>query len=155
MKASERCIAQIKHFEGFRPTPYRDSVGVLTIGYGETRHITPVDAITESEADLMLRAHCAELGSEISALVHVSLTQGQTDALIDFAYNLGAAALGKSTLLEKLNEGDYETAANEFDRWIHADGKVLPGLVRRRRIEREWFTEPARPYAAQFIAPAS
>jgi lysozyme len=69
----------------------------------------------------------------------VSLNQGQYDALVDFTYNLGPAALQGSTLLRKLNAGDYAGAAAEFPKWCHAGRAVLPGLVTRRARERAMF----------------
>jgi hypothetical protein len=72
----------------------------------------------------------------VSRLVKVGLTQGQFDALVSFTYNLGARSLSTSTLLRKLNAGDYAGAADEFLRWNKAGGKVLNGLTRRREAER-------------------
>lgn len=70
---------------------------------------------------------------------HVPLTQGQFDALVSFAFNCGSLALSTSTLLKKLNSGDYEGAASEFMRWIHAGGKTITGLQRRRLLEKRLF----------------
>ncbi|EDH9820259.1 TPA_asm: lysozyme, partial [Salmonella enterica subsp. enterica serovar Typhimurium] len=77
--------------------------------------------------------------NDVSRLVKVKLTQGQFDALVSFAYNLGARTLSSSTLLRKLNSGDYAGAADEFLRWNKAGGKVLNGLTRRREAERALF----------------
>ncbi|EAA7932780.1 lysozyme, partial [Salmonella enterica subsp. enterica] len=77
--------------------------------------------------------------SDVSRLVKVRLTQGQFDALVSFAYNLGARTLSTSTLLRKLNAGDYAGAADEFLCWNKAGGKVLKGLTRRREAERALF----------------
>ncbi|MEG5623927.1 lysozyme, partial [Enterobacter hormaechei] len=77
--------------------------------------------------------------SDVSRLVKVGLTQGQFDALVSFTYNLGARSLSTSTLLRKLNAGDYAGAADEFLRWNKAGGKVLNGLTRRREAERALF----------------
>jgi lysozyme len=71
--------------------------------------------------------------------VHVPLTQNQFDALVSFVFNLGVGNFRTSTLLKKLNAGDNDGAAQEFGRWIHAGGKALPGLVRRREAERALF----------------
>ena len=73
------------------------------------------------------------------AAARVKLNQNQFDALVSFTYNLGAGALGSSTLLGKLNRGDFEGAADEFPKWNKAGGKVLNGLVKRRAAERSLF----------------
>jgi lysozyme len=139
MTASEDCIAALKRFEGFRERPYRDAVGVLTVGYGETRHVQPTRSVTEAQADLMLRAECAEIASELALIVKVPINQGQFDALVSFCYNLGAPKLLKSTLLGAINSGDFAFAATQFPRWCYAGGKVLPGLRKRREWERSTF----------------
>ena len=69
------------------------------------------------------------------ALVKVPLTQGQCDALTDFAFNMGLGNLGNSTLLRKLNAGYGEEVPSELLRWVYAGGEKLPGLVTRRQRE--------------------
>ncbi|MEG4228182.1 glycoside hydrolase family protein [Microcoleus sp. N9_B2] len=81
----------------------------------------------------------------VNSLYTVPLKQGMFDALVSFTFNLGSEALKKSTLLRKLNKQDYEGAAREFDRWIHGDGKVLPGLVIRRNKEEALFRRDGWP----------
>ncbi|WP_420285117.1 lysozyme, partial [Serratia liquefaciens] len=75
----------------------------------------------------------------VNQLVKVKITQGQFDALVSFAYNLGLRSLSTSTLLQKMNTGDKQGAANEFGRWVNAGGVKLNGLVMRRAAERELF----------------
>lgn len=77
--------------------------------------------------------------------MQVYLTANQKAALIDFVYNLGAGAFGSSTLLKKLNAGDYKGAADEFPKWVYAGGRVLGGLVNRRKIERDLFIKDTLP----------
>lgn len=145
MKASEKCLELIRRFEGFRSKPYRCPAGVPTIGYGSTRYAdgTPVkltDApITEAQADDIMRQTLGEYENAVNRYVTVPLSQNEFDALVDFAYNAGAKNLLNSTLLRKLNAGDRKGAAREFDRWVHANGEVLPGLVKRRMAERALF----------------
>lgn len=144
MRASENGINLIKQFEGCKLTAYQDSVGVWTIGYGWTQ---PVDGksvsngmvITQQKADDLLKQGVAQYESGVTNLVTVPLNQNQFDALIDFAYNLGVNALKGSTLLKKLNTGDYAGAANEFTKWNKAGGKELDGLTRRREAEKSLF----------------
>ena len=144
MQTSDKGIALIKQFEGCKLTAYQDSVGVWTIGYGWTQ---PVDgkpirsgmAIKQETAERLLKTGLVSYESDVSRLVKVGMTQGQFDALVSFTYNLGARSLSTSTLLRKLNAGDYAGAAGEFLRWNKAGGKVLNGLTRRREAERALF----------------
>lgn len=144
MQTSEKGIALIKQFEGCKLTAYQDSVGVWTIGYGWTQPVDgkPIRAgmtIKQETAERLLKTGLASYESDVSRLVKVGLTQGQFDALVSFTYNLGARSLSTSTLLRKLNAGDYAGAADEFLRWNKAGGKVLNGLTRRREAERALF----------------
>lgn len=144
MQTSDKGIALIKQFEGCKLTAYQDSVGVWTIGYGWTQPVDgkPIRAgmtIKQETADRLLKTGLVSYESDVSRLVKVGLTQGQFDALVSFTYNLGARSLSTSTLLRKLNSGDYAGAADEFLRWNKAGGKVLNGLTRRREAERALF----------------
>ena len=138
-------IDLIKKYEGFRPQAYQDSVGVWTIGYGTTRiNGEPVKAgmtITEDQAIQLVQQEVNRLWSQIESIVKVPINDNQMNALVDFAYNLGFNALKTSTLMKKLNAGDFTGAANEFGRWVYAGGKVLPGLVKRREAERQLFLQ--------------
>lgn len=149
MRASEKCLELIRRFEGFRAAPYRCPAGVPTIGYGSTRyadgtHVNLTDPpIQSDQADEILRATLGEYENAVNRYVSVSLNQNEFDSLTDFAYNAGAKNLLNSTLLKKLNAGDRKGAAKEFERWMYANGEILPGLVRRRMAERVLFeTEP-------------
>ncbi|ENQ1070488.1 lysozyme [Enterobacter bugandensis] len=144
MQTSEKGIALIKQFEGCKLTAYQDSVGVWTIGYGWTQPVDgkPIRAgmtIKQETAERLLKTGLVSYESDVSRLVKVGLTQGQFDALVSFTYNLGARSLSTSTLLRKLNAGDYAGAADEFLRWNKAGGKILNGLTRRREAERALF----------------
>lgn len=146
MQASDRLIAKIKELEGFIPVAKHLSIdrpGVFTIGYGETNGIQDGMTITEPEADTLLRARVQGFASRVESALDVPVSQGQFDALVDFAYNCGFGNLKTSTLLRKLNQRDYTGASKEFSRWTMANGKVLPGLVARRQLETEWFLEVA------------
>ncbi|WP_395263293.1 lysozyme [Enterobacter hormaechei subsp. xiangfangensis] len=144
MQTSEKGIALIKEFEGCKLTAYQDSVGVWTIGYGWTQPVDgkPIRAgmtIKQETAERLLKTGLVSYESDVSRLVKVGLTQGQFDALVSFTYNLGSRSLSTSTLLRKLNAGDYAGASDEFLRWNKAGGKVLNGLTRRREAERALF----------------
>lgn len=129
----------IKEFEGVRLQAYKCQADRWTIGYGHTTDVGPDDVITEAQAVFLLRQDVAESERAVNRYVHVPLTQNQFDALVSFVFNLGIGNFRTSTLLKKLNAGDYDGAAQEFGRWIHAGGKALPGLVRRREAERVLF----------------
>lgn len=151
---SARGIECIKHFEScLEPTgdgrfrAYADpahgwnvpTIGWGTIAYEDGRKVQRGDVITQERADALLAWEVAEKAAGVSRLVKVRLNSDQFGALVSFAYNVGLGNLGKSTLLKKLNEGDFDRAADEFLKWTRAAGKVLPGLVRRRKSERNLF----------------
>jgi len=145
MKTSVQGKDLIKHYEGLRLKPYRCSAGVPTIGYGSTYYPDGIKVamvgrpITEEEAETLLAATLIGFERDVDRMVGVPMTQGQFDALVSFAFNLGAAALRGSTLLKKLNQDDKDGAAHEFGKWIYAAGQVLPGLVKRREAEKRLF----------------
>lgn len=154
MRLSEAGLSILRDFEGFSERAYPDpgsSNGLpVTIGYGSTRDedgrpFRLGDTITRERADELLRREVAETERQVAAYVSVPLTQPQFDALCSFAYNVGVGAFGKSTLLRKLNAGDYAAAADELLRWDKNDGQVMPGLARRRRAERELFLSGGMP----------
>lgn len=132
-------------FEGFSATPYRDPVGIWTIGYGSTRDALgkPVTAHTPAVnrviAEGLMRRDLTHAATVVSDDVRVPLNDEERAALTDFVYNVGEGNFEGSTLLRLLNAGQYEAAAAQFDRWTHAGGRVLAGLVRRRAAEREEF----------------
>lgn len=145
MKTSDKGLALIKSFEGFRARPYLCPAGVPTIGYGATyypdgKKVTMRDKpVSEADATAMLRSMLVQYENGVERYVQVPITQGQFDALVSFAYNLGLAALKGSTLLRLVNERNFVGAAAQFSRWNKASGKVLPGLTRRREAERKLF----------------
>lgn len=139
MQISKAGLDLIKQFEGLYLKAYRCPAGVPTIGYGHTAGVAMGQTITQQQADDYLRRDVRQFERAVARLVTVPLTQGQFDALVSFAFNLGDGALAQSTLLRLLNAGDYAGAAAQFDRWNKAGGRVLPGLVRRRAAERALF----------------
>ncbi len=140
MNISNKGINLIKQFEGLELKAYKDSVGVLTIGYGSTGpHVTVGMTITESQAETLLKKDLSRFEKGVDDLVTVPLNQNQFDALVSFSFNLGLGNLKSSTLLRKLNSLDYIGAANEIPRWDKAGGKILKGLTRRRLAEKELF----------------
>lgn len=151
MKLNNQGIALIKNFEGLRLNAYRDIAGVWTIGYGSTRYhdgkvIKPGDKLTgEAEASALLANSLSQYIDAVNRLVKVALNQDQFNALVSFAYNVGADALGRSTLLKKLNQLDYAGSADQFLLWDKITDPTTGKKVRckpianRRKQERELF----------------
>ena len=142
MKTSQDGVNFVKQFEGFRATPYKDVAGLLTIGFGHL--IKPGEvfgAVSSVEAVGLLVRDLEEAENIVNTWVSVDLTQNQFDALVSFTYNLGGGRLKASTLLRKLNLGDYAGAASEFPKWDMAAGLHVPGLTRRRNAEQRLFNQ--------------
>lgn len=133
-------IALIERAEGRRCTAYPDpgtGGDPWTIGVGHTGpDVHEGLTLTVEQVDALLRQDLDRFERGVYRLVagHAT-TQSQFDALVSFAFNLGLKTLGDSSLLRLHNAGDYSAAADEFGKWIHASGHVLPGLVRRRAAE--------------------
>jgi lysozyme len=151
MKISNNGVAIIKTFEGLRLSAYTDSAGVWTIGYGSTRYqngkvIKPNDKLAnEQQADILFRNTLNQYENAVTDFVKITLTQNQFDALVSFTYNVGIYALKDSSLLQKLNKGDYASAAEAFLPWDKiTDPKTgkkiaLDTLTKRRQKERDLF----------------
>ena len=129
----------IKRFEGLRLRSYLCPANVWTIGYGHTGNVSSNQVITSEQAESILRTDLRKFEQAVSDAVTVALSQNQFDALVSLAFNIGAGAFAKSTLLRLLNAGDYAGAANQFERWNQAGGRVLDGLSKRRAAERALF----------------
>lgn len=163
MKVSAHGREFIEGFEAFVPYVYDDKLapvhgkyvewtggpvkGTLTIGFGHTnaaKHplkITPGLRITREQGDEILSVDLAECEASVSRLVKLALTQGQFDALVSFTFNCGAGTLAKSTLLRKLNKGDYAGARAAFDLYVMSRGEKMRGLQRRRDGEQDLWDE--------------
>ena len=140
MKLSQRGIDLIKQFEGYSSKAYPDPAtggAPWTIGYGTTKGVKPGMVITAQQAEKMLRDAVAKFESGVSSLVTAPTTQGQFDAMVSLAYNIGLGNFGKSTLLKKHNARCYTCAADQFRVWNRANGKVMNGLTKRRAAERQ------------------
>ncbi len=146
MKASAACLDLIKEAEGLSLAWYMDENDGWTIGYGHLKK--PGDTficVTPEGAHNLLVEDVAWAERAVNLLVRVPLSQAQFDALVDFVYNVGAENFSTSTLLRKLNDGDYKGAAKEFGRWVKDDGVVMAGLVKRRERERQLFLGTVAP----------
>ena len=146
MTISNKGMDLITKFEGFSATPYLDSAGIPTIGYGSTTYqngefVTMDDApVTKREALSMKIHHLQEeVFPHIKDNVMCDLRQHEFDALASFIYNVGGGNFMSSTMLDKLNSWDKKGASQEFPRWRMAGGEISKGLVRRRKSERHLF----------------
>jgi lysozyme len=111
-----------------------------TIGFGTTgEDVFEGLVITQAVAEEWLRRDLEKFGKFVTSVVHVPINDNQFSALVSFCYNVGGANLKSSTLLTKINDGDYRGAADQFLRWDKAAGKVMPGLSARRLKERSVF----------------
>ncbi len=140
MKYSRNGMTLTEYFESCAFLAYQDVKGIWTLGWGHTGIlITKGMTCTEAQADAWLLQDCAAAESAVNGLVRITLSQPEFDALVDFAFNCGISAFAGSTLLKLLNDRDIEGAAKEFERWDHASGKVVAGLLRRRLAEEKEF----------------
>lgn len=149
MKLSPSGVDFIKSFEGYhrrlddgRCVAYKCPAGVWTLGYGCTEGIEPGMTWTEAEAVAAFARELAKFEAAVTRLVTVEINQNEYDALVSFAYNCGEGALARSTILKRLNQGNRVGAAKAFAAWNKGGGRVLPGLVRRRREEAALFLAP-------------
>lgn len=147
-RLSDRALERLLGFEGFSATWYKNGpADRWTIGFGTTEGVVPgltreavPGPISRDDArHYVEQVLVDEVEPAVARAVTVPLAPGQFDALVLFAYNLGGGTLRRSTLLKKLNAGDYDGAAAEFDRWIYSGKTVLRGLVARRAAERRMF----------------
>ncbi|MDP9801934.1 lysozyme [Acinetobacter calcoaceticus] len=144
MSLSVEGVNQICNFEGLKLSAYDDGTGVWTIGYGTTRYpngkrVSEGDRCSLEQAKTYMQHDLKIFERAVSSSVTVPLKQHQFDALVSLTYNIGVGAFKHSTLLKKLNSGDYKEAANQFDVWVNAGGKRLQGLVNRRAMEKKLF----------------
>ena len=140
MQYSGTGLALTEKSEGCSLTAYQDSGGVWTNGYGNTHGVVPGSTITQQQAAANLSDNIQNSVNDVNQLVTVQLTQEEFDALVDFDFNLGRGNLATSTLLSRLNAGEFAEAAAQVDRWDRCDGTVLAGLLRRRQAETAEFT---------------
>jgi len=134
-------LTLIKKFEGLELHPYQDSVGVWTIGYGATygldraRVTADHPVLSNEQAEALLVRDVDRFECAVTRLVTVPIDDNQSGALTSFAFNLGAGALQSSTLLKRINGDEWDDVPSQFQRWVFAGGRKLPGLIRRRAAE--------------------
>ncbi len=141
MKTSKQGINLIKQFEGCRLEAYQCSAGVWTIGYGYTVGVKQGDTITQEQAEQYLIDYIRNAEKQLNQLIKVEVNQNQYDALMSLFYNIGYSQFKDSTCLKRLNNNNYQGAAEALLWWDKAGGKILQGLVNRRNAEMELFLE--------------
>lgn len=141
MTPSDNCYALVRNAEGLKLQSYQDSKGVWTIGWGHTHGVGPGMSCTEDQAETWLELDMGEAVCSVNLLAD-PCNQNQFDALSSFTFNEGAGHLEGSTLLRYHRAGDFPEAAAQFNVWVYCDGRVLPGLVRRRACESHLYLEP-------------
>ncbi|MFW2148666.1 lysozyme [Acinetobacter sp. TY1] len=144
MQVSTEGVALICCFEGLKLKAYDDGVGIWTIGFGTTIYPNGIkvkkgDTCTEAQAKVYIAHDLKTFESAVNSGVTVPINQNQFDALVSLTYNIGTGAFIESTLLKKLNLGDFKAAATQFAVWNKGGGKVMQGLVNRRAEERKLF----------------
>ena len=138
MKISSAGLELIAQFEGFSATPYKDTGGKLTIGFGHLiRPSERFTSLTREQALNLLEVDAREAQNFINKHVTISLTQNQFDAICSFVFNIGSGAFQSSTFLKLLNKNDMVGAAAQMLKWIYVKKKVSKGLVNRRKYESE------------------
>lgn len=129
MQLSEEGISKLVEREGIRLKAYKDTKGIWTIGIGHTGpEVVEGLEIGELHAYDIFHSDVKWAEDAVNKYITVPLTQNQFDALVSFVFNIGASAFKKSTLRKILNQGDYEGAIKQFDRW------VIPKEITRRRM---------------------
>ena len=141
---SDNGMKLLEQFEGLRLEAYLDSASIATIGFGSIRYpngnkVKLGDKITKAQAKEYKLHDLKEFEFTVNTSVKVPLTQNQYDALVSLSYNIGSSAFKNSTLLKKLNSGDYKGAAEQFLVWNKVNSKKVQGLVNRREAERNLF----------------
>jgi len=123
----------IAKWEGLSLVAYKDIVGVPTVCYGETRGVTMSDRYTKQQCEDMLKASVAEYYNKLKPyMTNPDIPIGVQASLLELAYNVGIGAAGKSTMMKLANQGKYEQACKELDKWVKAGGGKVQGLVNRR-----------------------
>lgn len=139
MKRSNAGLQLTEDSEGLRLKAYQDTGGIWTIGFGHTNGVKPNQVITKEVAEQLFELD-SKFAEDCVNKYALPCTQGQFDALVDFVFNVGPSQFLNSTLLKYHKAGEYDKAAAEFPKWKYDNGKVEPGLVKRRAKEQALYT---------------
>lgn len=129
--------AVVSYYEGYKPSAYRDPVGITTICYGHTATARMGQTLSQAECTALLQQDLDHAFAVVDRRAQVELPPATRAALASFVYNVGEGNFARSTLLRKLNQGDLRGACHELSRWVYAGGRKLNGLVNRRATEQE------------------
>jgi lysozyme len=147
MKTSSDGVEFICQFEGFFGSLYNCPANHATIGFGHLVHMGPIDGrasesefkdgLTRDQALDLLREDLTRYEASVNRVfAGRDLEQNEYDALVSFCYNCGPAALDTASFVKSIKDGyQREDISERWQRWNKGDGKVLPGLVRRRKAE--------------------
>lgn len=145
MNISPAGLALIQQFEGTKTdangnyVAYKDSTGTWTIGFGHTAGVQPGQVIDAATAQSYLLADVQTAVAVVQSKVTAALSQPQFDALVSFAFNVGAGNFAGSTLVAMTNAGNLSGAVAQFGAWVYSKGQVLSGLIARRAAESALF----------------
>jgi lysozyme len=148
MDVDDAALDLIRRFEGLRLDASRCPAGIWTIGYGHTAaagppEVRPGQRITVAEAERLLRADAARIAGAIRPMITREVSRAQFAALVSFAFNVGPSAFRRSSVLKAVNAGDFERVPQRLALWVKANGRTLPGLIRRRAAEAAVFASAA------------
>jgi len=164
MSITANGVSLLRKWEGMALTPYKDVGGRETVGFGHlmtrqervdqaiflpvSREWVPLRDFDEEAAERLLREDCHAFARAVYHFVKAPLNQNQRDALICFTFNVGTGALLRSSLLRRLNDGNFEAVPGEMMRWCRVDGEVVEGLKNRRKAEVALWRRPVEPQEA-------
>lgn len=135
-------VKLVKDYEGFKAKAYLCPAGVWTIGWGRTEGVKEGDTTTMAKEHVIFTALLNDFARDVEKKCKIAPNDNELAAMTSLAYNIGIGGFGKSTVLKCHNRGESMAAARAFALWNKANGKVLPGLVRRRAAEAALYLEP-------------
>lgn len=127
----------VMYFEGYKPAAYLDPIGIPTVCYGHTKNVKMGDVHSKDECRALLNADLQKAWDACGRVIKIDMLPHQHAACASFTYNVGAGNMERSTYARLMNAGKIHEACNELLRWNKAGGRVLPGLVKRRELERK------------------
>ena len=145
MKLSDNGFNLLGELEGIALRPYKDSVGIPTIGIGSTYYedgtkVKMTDkAITKERAIQLAKNVVKSFEEQVNKSILLPMTQNQFDAMVLLCYNIGKSGFARSSVVRNFNLGNIQKAADSFLLWNKAGGRVVQGLVNRREKERSLF----------------
>ena len=162
MRISREGLNLLKDLEGYRPRAVALASGRWLIGYGHTKYARANMRVTEQEAELLLRHDLLGVIDELNTRIFAPLSQGQFDALVLFAHNIGLQSFRASGVCDLINIGQPLAAAQEIGRWrlamVNGAPVVIDALARRRAAELDLYlrtVDNVRPATTHLLTPLS